>query len=139
MEFIKMNRILFFRIMAAFALFFGIATIKEGGAVLFFDGEARLAAGHYVPFVLWFNFSAGLLYMFSGIGLWFLRTWGVKLAFFIFISTGLIFIAFGIHVWSGGLFESRTVVAMTIRTATWGIISFTVHYLSKRNLTDAVK
>ncbi len=134
-----MNKTLFFRIMAAFALFFGIATIKEGGAVLFFNGEARLAAGHYVPFVLWFNFFAGFLYILSGIGLWFIRTWGVTLAFFIFISTGAIFLAFGIHVWSGGLYENRTVVAMTIRTAVWAIISLTGYYFEKRKLTSMGK
>lgn len=130
-----MNQNLFFRIMAAFALFFGIATIKEGGSVLFIDGQARLAAGHYVPFVLWFNFCAGFLYILSGIGLWFIRTWGVRLAFFIFISTGAIFIAFGIHVWLGGLYENRTVVAMTVRTAVWAIISLTGYYLSKHKKT----
>ena len=134
-----MNKTLFFRIMAAFALFFGIATIKEGGAVLFFNGEARLAAGHYVPFVLWFNFCAGFVYILSGIGLWFIRTWGVTLAFFIFISTGVIFLAFGIHVWSGGLYENRTVVAMTIRTAVWAIISFTGYYLDKHKKTPMGK
>lgn len=134
-----MNHVLFFRIWAAFALFFGIATIKEGGAVLFFNGEAMLAAGNYVPFVLWFNFCSGFLYIFSGIGLWFIRSWGVKLAFFIFISTGVIFIAFGIHVWSGGLFESRTVMAMTIRTVVWALISFAGYYLYQRKQTDLVK
>ncbi|KAB2879446.1 hypothetical protein F9K33_09290 [bacterium] len=134
-----MNHVLFFRILAAFALFFGIATIKEGGAVLFFNGEARLAAGQYVPFVLWFNFCAGFLYILSGIGLWFIRSWGVKLAFFIFISTGVIFIAFGIHVWSGGLFENRTVMAMTIRTVVWALISFAGYYLYQRKQTDLVK
>lgn len=134
-----MTQVLFFRIMAVFALFFGIATIKEGGAVLFFNGEARLAAGHYVPFVLWFNFSAGFLYILSGIGLWFIRTWGVTLAFFIFFSTGMIFIAFGIHVWSGGPYESRTVVAMTIRTAVWAIISLTGYYLDKHKKTAVGK
>jgi hypothetical protein len=125
--------------MAAFSLFFGIATIKEGGAVLFFDGEARLAAGHYVPFVLWFNFCAGFLYILSGIGLWFIRTWGVKLAFVIFISTGMVFVAFGVHVWTEGLYENRTVVAMTIRAAVWAIISLTGYYFEKRKLTPMVK
>ena len=31
---------------------FGLLTIKEGGAVIFGDGTARLAAGNYVPFVV---------------------------------------------------------------------------------------
>jgi hypothetical protein len=130
-----MNHVLFFRILAAFALFFGIATIKESGAVLFFNGEAMLAAGNYVPFVLWFNFCSGFLYIFSGIGLWFLRSWGTKLAFFIFVSTAVVFVAFGIHIWTGGLYENRTVVAMTIRTAVWAFISLTGYYLEKQKLT----
>ncbi len=42
------------------AIAFGLLTLKEGGSVLFGDTAARTAAGHYVPFVLWFNFVAGL-------------------------------------------------------------------------------
>ncbi len=125
--------------MGAFALFFGIATIKEGGAVLFFEGEARIAAGHYVPFVLLFNFSAGFLYMLAGVGLWFSRTFGTMLAFFIFVTTALVFVAFGIHIWTGGQYESRTVVAMTIRTLVWMVISFTGYYLEKHHLSSAGK
>lgn len=134
-----MNQTLFFRVMAAFALFFGIATIKEGGAVLFFDGDARLAAGHYVPFVLWFNFSAGFFYILSGVGLWFSKSWSIKLAFVIAILTGLIFLALGIHIWFGGSYESRTVVAMVIRTGVWVVIYLIGNYLVKRNLANAMK
>jgi hypothetical protein len=31
---------------------FGLLTLQSGGSVLFIDGEARQAAGHYVPFVV---------------------------------------------------------------------------------------
>ncbi|WP_425478346.1 hypothetical protein [Stenotrophomonas pictorum] len=47
------------RVVSLIAIGFGLMTIWEGGAVLFVDGAARQAAGHYVPFVLWFNFLAG--------------------------------------------------------------------------------
>ncbi|MBL7962054.1 hypothetical protein JNM05_05110 [bacterium] len=124
-----MSRTIIIRITAAVALLFGIATIKEGGAVLFFDGEARLAAGNYVPFVLWSNFFAGFFYILSGVGLWFLRSWGARLALIIFMLTVSLFVMFGIYVWSGGLFENRTIVAMTIRTAVWAIIGLAGYYL----------
>ncbi|HCF2751418.1 TPA: hypothetical protein NIB35_006709, partial [Pseudomonas aeruginosa] len=52
------------------AIGFGLLTLREGGAVLFVDGAARQAAGHYVPFVLWFNFLAGFAYIVAGVGLW---------------------------------------------------------------------
>ena len=38
-------------------------------------GAARQAAGHYVPFVLWFNFLAGFAYIVAGVGLWMRRRW----------------------------------------------------------------
>ncbi|MBZ0145920.1 MAG: hypothetical protein K8F56_20345 [Rhodocyclaceae bacterium] len=37
------------------AIGFGLLTVRAGGAVLFGGEAARSAAGHYVPFVLWFN------------------------------------------------------------------------------------
>ncbi|MEO7200530.1 MAG: hypothetical protein ABIY56_10000, partial [Dokdonella sp.] len=52
------HRVVWIRVISAIAIAFGLLTIKEGGAVLFFDGAGREAAGNYVPFVLWFNFLA---------------------------------------------------------------------------------
>jgi len=62
------------------AIGFGLLTLREGGAVLFVDGAARQAAGHYVPFVLWFNFLAGFAYIVAGVGLWMRRRWAAWLA-----------------------------------------------------------
>jgi len=59
------------------AVGFGLLTLREGGAVLFVDGAARQAAGHYVPFVLWFNSLAGFAYIVAGVGLWMRRRWAM--------------------------------------------------------------
>ena len=64
------------RALALLAIAFGALTIKEGGAVLFSQDAARVAAGDYVPFVLWSNFLLGFVYVASGLGLWFRRRWG---------------------------------------------------------------
>ena len=58
---------------------FGLMTLREGGAVLFFDGAARAAAGNFVPFVLWFNFLAGFAYLAAGIGLLFRQICAARL------------------------------------------------------------
>ena len=87
------------------AVGFGALTIKSGGAVLFFDGEARLAAGNYVGFVLWFNFLAGFAYIAAGLGLWLSKNWATGLAMAIAAATLLVFAAFGIHVLMGGSYE----------------------------------
>jgi len=53
------RRLLWVRAAGIIGALFGLLTIREGGAVLFVDGAARVAAGDFVPFVLWFNFLAG--------------------------------------------------------------------------------
>ncbi len=105
--------------MAAVAIAFGALTIKSGGAVLFFNGEARVAAGHYVEFVVWFNFFAGFAYIVAGVGMLRRATWAVGLAAFIALSTMAVFMAFGVHVVSGGEYEMRTVMAMSVRSLVW--------------------
>ncbi|RKZ68281.1 MAG: hypothetical protein DRQ44_04675, partial [Gammaproteobacteria bacterium] len=67
-------------IVPVIAVVFGLLTIKSGGSVLFIDGADRQAAGNYVPFVLWFNFSAGFLYIVAGVGIWMQKQWAAKLA-----------------------------------------------------------
>jgi len=105
------------------AVGFGLLTIKEGGTILFGDEAARAAAGNYVPFVLWFNFLAGFAYIIAGAGLWLQQRWAARLAMAIAAATAITFAAFGVHVLSGGAFESRTVVAMSLRTLVWVTIA----------------
>src|SRR3972149_2797722 len=105
------------------AVIFGLLTIKEGGAVLFGDEAARAAAGNYVPFVLWFNFVAGFAYVVAGAGLWLQQRWAVWLAVAIATATALTFAAFSVHVYSGGEYEQRTMIAMSLRTLIWVVIA----------------
>lgn len=105
------------------AIGFGLLTIKEGGMTLMGNEEAVSVAGNYVPFVLWFNFLAGFAYVIAGVGLWRQLRWAVWLAVVIAVATALVFAAFGMHVMSGGLYEKRTVVAMSMRTLVWLIIA----------------
>ena len=113
------GRDIWMRVIALIAIGFGLMTIREGGAVLFYDGAARDAAGSYVPFVLWFNFLAGFAYVIAGVGLWMRRRWATWLAMAIAVATALVFLAFGVHVALDGAWERRTVIAMTLRTLVW--------------------
>ena len=109
------------------AIVFGLLTIKSGGAVLFIDCAGREAAGNYVPFVLWFNFCAGFLYLAAGGGLLMQKKWAAKLSIVIAVATIIVFALFGLHVMNDGLYESRTVIAMSIRTLVWTSISIFVY------------
>lgn len=102
-----------------FAILFGALTLYSGGAVLFIDGRARVDAGNYVPFVLWFNFLSGFAYIVAGAGLYLWENWAAKLAEYILVATLLMFAAFSIHILIGSDYEVRTVAAMTLRSAVW--------------------
>ncbi|MEE9320932.1 MAG: hypothetical protein V3U76_10835 [Granulosicoccus sp.] len=111
------------RVIAVLAVVFGLLTLKSGGAVLFVEGSGREAAGNYVPYVLWFNFVMGFVYITAGIGLWLQKPWSARLAVFIAGSTLIAFAVFGLHIYQGGLHEQRTVGAMVLRSVFWLVIS----------------
>ena len=109
---------------AAVAFVFGLTTIFSGGQVLFGDQAVRVAAGNYTPFVVWFNFLAGFVYVAAAVGLARGRRWAGILSFWIAAATALTFVYFGLFVLIGAPFEMRTVGAMTLRTALWAGIAW---------------
>jgi hypothetical protein len=117
------GNLVWLRLAALAAVAFGLLTLKEGGTILFGDASARAAAGNYVPFVLWFNFLAGFAYVIAGVGLWMQRRAAAWLALAIVVATALVFVAFGAHVYGGGAYEPRTVIAMSLRTLVWAAIA----------------
>lgn len=123
------------RIVAVLAVILGVATLRQGGAVLLGDADAVRSAGKYVPFVVWFNVLAAFAYVAAGVGLWLRRRWAAGLAFAIAIATLAAFVAFGIHVAGGGGYELRTVFAMSVRMIVW----FAIALLSYRLLRPAVR
>lgn len=121
------------RAMALVAIGFGLLTIKEGGMTLSGDPAAVTAAGNYVRFVLWFNFVAGFAYVVAGVGLWLRRRWAAWLAAAIALATALAFAALGVHVASGGAYEQRTVISMTLRLLVWMAIAMFAWQRSSRH------
>ena len=103
---------------------FGLATIFSGGRVLFGPDSARAAAGHYVPFVVWFNYLAGFAYVAAAAGIALVRRWSAPLSAGIAVATAIALLAFGGYVLAGGAFEPRTVGAMALRTAAWAAIAW---------------
>ncbi len=120
---VKSNRSIGVWLLAVVAVLFGLLTIKSGGSVIFIDGVDRQAAGHYVSFVVWFNFLAGFIYVITGIGLWMQKQWAVRLSIVIVIATLIVYAILGLHISGGGLYEMRTVIAMGFRSIIWVLIA----------------
>ena len=110
-------------ILAAAALIFGAATIKAGGDVLFVSEQARIAAGNYVPFVLWANFIGGFLYITAGLLLLLNATQALRISVLIAAYTIAVMIALVVHIALGRAYEIRTLAAMGFRTIFWVTIS----------------
>jgi hypothetical protein len=123
MTFIKLDRTIGIWIITVIAIVFGLLTIMSGGSVLFIDGTSRQDAGNYVPFVVWFNFLTGFIYVIAGSGLWMQKNWAVWLSIFIAVAIIVVFALFGLHILNEGLYEVRTVVAMSLRTVVWALIA----------------
>lgn len=66
---------------------FGAMTVLAGGRALFGSLESRADLGNAVPFVLWFNFLIGFVYILAGTGLLRRRRWAVYVSLFVAIST----------------------------------------------------
>jgi len=119
----KSDRSIGIWIITVIAVAFGLLTIKSGGSVLFVDGTFREEIGNYVPFVVWFNFLAGFVYLIAGGGLWMQKHWAVWISIFIVVATLVVFAILGIHILKGGMFEVRTIAAMSLRTVVWALIA----------------
>lgn len=111
------------RIAAGVAIVFGLLTIVSGGGALFGGAAAAAAAGDAVPFVLWFNFLSGFIYVLAGAGIGMGRRWAVMLSIGLAVTIAAVFALFGLHVFRGGAFEMRTVGAMSLRLAVWAAIA----------------
>ena len=108
---------------AIVAIVFGVLSIFSGGRSLFGSAAAQAAVGDAVPFVLWFNFLAGFLYVIAGMGLYQWRRWAAPFALFIASATVVVMFAFGVVVVLGNAFEMRTVGAMLLRSTVWIVIA----------------
>ncbi|MBL0213405.1 MAG: hypothetical protein IPQ07_05955 [Myxococcales bacterium] len=104
---------------AGLAIAFGVATVAEGGRVVF--------GGHHdgpvVTFVVVFNFLAGFVYVAVGAAILGRRRWAPAAAWAVTAATALVFGAFAVHAGSGGAFAPRTFAAMSLRMVFWLVLA----------------
>lgn len=118
------------------ATIFGLATITAGGSVIFFNDGAF---GRVIPWVVWFNFFSGFIYVAASLYVWIDPRVAYKLSVYIFITTSVIFVLLGIHIASGLAYEKRTVAAMGFRWIVWAVISLIGYYVFVKNQADNTK
>jgi hypothetical protein len=103
-------------ITGAIVAFFGIITLFMSTSVIFGLFDIREQEGNYVLFVVIANFICTFLYLAGAYGFFKRKRWTtmvMNVAVCILIIT---FIGLGIHIYSGGIYEQKTVKAMLFRT-----------------------
>ncbi len=120
------------RPVAVIAMIFGALTLFSGGTALFGGAAEKTLAGNVVPFVLWFNFLAGFVYIYAANALWTYAPTAKSIALILGFATLTIFGLFLVKVAGGTPFEMRTIGAMTLRSGFWLVIGLALPKTPRR-------
>ncbi len=116
---------------------FGIVTLFMSTSVIFGLFDIREREGNYVLFVVVANFLCAFLYLAAAYGFFAKKKWTTMVLNF---SVGVLIITFiglGIHIFSGGIYEQRTIGAMIFRTLiTIGFTLVSYKYISQQNISS---
>ena len=112
---------------------FGIITLFMSTSVIFGLFDIREKEGNYVLFVVIANFVCAFLYLAAAYGFFARQKWTTMV---LNVAVGVLVITFmglGIHIYSGGIYEQKTVAAMIFRTLlTIGFALIAFKYISER-------
>jgi hypothetical protein len=109
---------------AAVLLLFAVITFFMSGSVLFDLFGIREREGNYVPFVVWANFFASLLYFCAVYGLATKQRWTTLVLGTSLIILVVTFLTFLYHIRGGGLYETKTIGALIFRIGVTGLFTF---------------
>lgn len=103
---------------------FGLLTLFLSSSVIFDWFGIRAKEGNYVLFIVWANFISSLLYLISTYGFLKIKSWTFKALSVATVILVVALIGLFIHIYSGGIYETKTVFAMLFRISV--TIAFTV-------------
>lgn len=118
---------------SAFLLLFGLLTLFMGSSVLFDLFGIRELEGNYIPFVVVANVACAILYLFASVGLWKQKKWASVLLFVALAILIVTFIGIGIHIKNDGIYEVRTLKAMTFRTSITALLAIVSHFILRKS------
>lgn len=103
---------------------FGLLTLFLSSSVIFDWFGIRAKEGNYVLFIVWANFISSLLYLISAYGFLKIKSWAFKALSVATVILVVALIGLFIHIYSGGIYETKTIFAMLFRISV--TIAFTV-------------
>lgn len=119
-------------ILVAFLILFGLVTLFVSSSVLFDWFGIRQKEGNYVPFIVWANWLCGILYLISAFGIIKNKFWSKFPLIISILILILAYIELFIYIKSGGIYETKTVVAMAFRILITAIFLLTTLKIIKK-------
>lgn len=120
-------------IIAALLAAFGLLTLFLSTSLIFDLFGVRASQGDYVFFVVLANFISSIIYIFAAYGLLKTKKWAIQLLTFSVIVLMIAFVGLFIHIIAGGLYETKTIGALTFRIiVTLGFIALAFFTISKK-------
>ena len=96
---------------------FGLLTLFLSSSVIFDLFGIREKEGNYVLMVVWANFFSSILYLFAAYGFIKNSKWTAKYLVASVVILVAAFIGLLIHINGGGIYETKTIGAMLVRTS----------------------
>ena len=115
-------------ILLVFLILFGLVTLFMSSSVLFDWFGIRAKEGNYIPLVVWANWICGILYLTTAFAILTDKSW-VKIPLVVsLIVLVLAYMNLFTHITTGGLYETKTIVAMAFRI---GVTSLFLYITTK--------
>lgn len=115
---------------------FGLLTLFMSSSVIFDLFGIRAKEGNYVLFIVWANFICGWLFIFAAYGCFKSYKWATSILIFSEILIVLSFIGLFIHIKTGGIYETKTIGAMALRTILNLVFILISYFTINRNIPN---
>jgi hypothetical protein len=117
-------------------LAFGLLTLFLSTSVILDLFGIREKEGNYVLFVVWSNFIASILYLFSAYGFIKLKSWTKLMLGAASLVLIVAFISLEVYISNGGIHEPKTVYAMIFRSALTVVFTLIAALTIQKNKTE---
>lgn len=121
------------KISGLFCIAFGGVSVFMTLSVIFNLFGIREMEGNYVPFVVYANLICGIIYLWAGYGFFNRKNWTKIILAIAVVLLSLTFFGLLLHIYSGKMYEHKTVNAMIFRIIiTLLLFYFSWRYISKK-------
>lgn len=119
--------------MAVFLAAFGLLTLFLSSSVIFDLFGVRAKEGNYVLFIVVSNFISSIIYLVAAYGFMKSKIWTAKL---MYIAASVLIVAFAglfFYINSGGIYETKTIGAMSFRIVLTLGFAFSAYFMIKKS------